>query len=69
MGGRQSLAEAWCIRIGKGESPASGVKESALNAWHAILLWPLSNGPNGTLKVDVIPRLVSFLCFVLSCFI
>lgn len=55
MVGRQSLAEAWCIRIGNGESPASGVKESGLNAWHAILLWPLLNGRNGTLKADVIP--------------
>lgn len=42
--GRQSLVEPWCMRIGKGESNAIGVKESALNAWQAILHWPLSNG-------------------------
>ena len=43
------------MRIGKGESTASGVKESALNAWHAILLRPLTKGPSGALKFDVIP--------------
>lgn len=30
--GRQSPVEVWCIRMGKGESTVSGVKESALNA-------------------------------------
>lgn len=67
--GRQSPVEVWCIRMGKGESTVSGVKESALNAWHAILLWSPSDGPNGTLTWSlyrinfcVLPRcLVAFL--------
>lgn len=52
------------MRIGKGESNASGAKESALNAWHAILLWPLSSGPNGAVPLD---PLIVFLLLVLSC--
>lgn len=48
MVGRQSAVVAWCMRIGKGESNVRGVKESALNAWHAIFLQPPSpNGSNG----------------------
>lgn len=42
MLGMHSLVEVWCMRIGKADSPASGVKESELNAWHAILLRPLA---------------------------
>lgn len=48
MVGKQSLVETWCMRIGNGESSASGVKESPLNVWHAILLWPLPSSPRGT---------------------
>lgn len=59
--GRPSLVVAWCMRIGKGESKVSGVKESALNAWHAILLWLLSNGPTGSMKSAVIPQFAA-LC-------
>lgn len=52
------------MRIGKGESPASGLKESALNTWHAILLWPPSRC---SLKFD--PRSgPSSLCFAFTCF-
>lgn len=36
------------MRIGSGESSASGVKESGLNVWHAILPWPLPGDPRGT---------------------
>ena len=52
------------MRIGRGESNASGVKESALNAWHAILLWPLSSGPNGVGTPD--PLIVSLCSSSLS---
>lgn len=37
VAGRQSLVEVWCMKMGKGESPAREVKESALKAWDAIL--------------------------------
>lgn len=36
------------MRIGSGESSVSGVKESGLNVWHAILPWPLPGDPRGT---------------------
>lgn len=60
--GRQSPVEPWCMRIGRGESVAREVKESAPNAWHAIFC--------GTLKqfqlyTDVSPATV-LLSLVLS---
>lgn len=62
--GRQSVVVAWCMRIGKGESNVRGVKESVLNAWHAIFLQPPSpNGSSGW-DDDGIPW-----CFSVSAFL
>lgn len=63
--GRQSLEETWCIRMGNGESRASGVKESALNVWHAILLRPLPSDPRGSEMWSVRPSLCPFLIYFL----
>lgn len=60
------------MRIGNGESSASGVKESALNVWHAILLWPLPSASRGTetrsLVSNPVPSLDRFLVFYLFVF-
>lgn len=66
--GKQSLVETWCMRIGNGESSASGVKESALNVWHAILLWPLPSGPRGTETRSFVSNPVLSLDIFLVCF-
>lgn len=66
VAGRQSLVEAWCMRIGKAESPASGVKESVLNAWHAIFLWLLKlNWSQRYTKVWCGPLNDLFTCLLL----
>lgn len=54
------------MRIDKGESKASGAKESALNAWQAILLWPLSSGPRGAVMWSVVHFCLSFMYSLLG---
>lgn len=66
--GRQSLVETWCMRMGNGESSASGVKESALNVWHAILLQPLPSGPGGTEMWSFCPSLCPLFIYFLGIF-
>lgn len=62
MLGMHSLAEAWCMRIGRAVSPASGVKESELNAWQAIFLrLAHTTDPDGTLEFDNCLRVISCL--------
>lgn len=53
--GRQSAAEAWCMRRGR-ESPARVVKESALNAWHDITM--ISRPPSHLDRI----RKIDLLC-------